>query len=72
MGHDRRHRAPVPAIVTAARETEAGLIAMTTHGRSGFSRLLSGSVPEAVLRQAQVPVLMVWLTERQVAAAAVA
>ena len=45
---------------------------MTTHGRSGFGRLLFGSVAEAVLRQAEIPVLMMRLTERQVSAAEVA
>jgi nucleotide-binding universal stress UspA family protein len=56
-------------VVAAAREPGADLIAMTTHGRSGFGRLLFGSVAEAVLRQAKVPVLMMRLTERQVSAA---
>ena len=69
---DVRHGEPVAEIVAAARETEAGLIAMTTHGRSGFGRLLFGSVAEAVLRQGEIPVLMMRLTERQMAAAAVA
>ena len=59
-------------LVAAARETGADLIAMTTHGRSGFGRLLFGSVAEAVLRQAEIPVLMMRLTERQVSAAEVA
>jgi nucleotide-binding universal stress UspA family protein len=63
-----RHGEPVAEIVTVARETGADLIAMTTHGRSGFSRLLFGSVAEAVLRQAEVPVLMMRLTEREVSA----
>ena len=49
---------PVTEIVTAAREVGAGFIAMSTHGRSAFSRLLLGSVAEAVLRQAHVPVLL--------------
>jgi nucleotide-binding universal stress UspA family protein len=62
---DVRHGEPVPEIVAAARETEAGLIAMTTHGRSGFGRLVFGSVAEAVLRQAEIPVLMMRLTEPQ-------
>jgi nucleotide-binding universal stress UspA family protein len=65
---DARHGQPVAEIVAAAREAGAGLIAMTTHGRSGFSRLMFGSVAEAVLRQADVPVLMMRLTERQVSA----
>jgi nucleotide-binding universal stress UspA family protein len=62
---DARQGEPVAEIVAAARETGAGLIAMTTHGRSGFGRLLFGSVAEAVLRQAEIPVLMMRLTERQ-------
>jgi nucleotide-binding universal stress UspA family protein len=52
---------PTPAvdgIVRRAREGGAGLIAMTTHGRSGVSRLLFGSVAERVLRAAPVPVLL--------------
>ena len=69
---DVRHGEPVAEIVAAARETEAGLISMTTHGRSGLGRLLFGSVAEAVLRQAEIPVLVMRLTERQLAAAAVA
>jgi nucleotide-binding universal stress UspA family protein len=65
---DARHGDPVTEIVAAARDTGADLIAMTTHGRSGVSRLVFGSVAEAVLRQAEIPVLMMRLTERQVAA----
>jgi len=60
---------PVTQLVAAAQEPGADLIAMTTHGRSGFGRLLFGSVAEAVLRQAKVPVLMMRLTERQVSTA---
>lgn len=48
----------VDAIVRRARESGAGLIAMTTHGRSGVGRLLLGSVAERVLRAAPVPVLL--------------
>jgi nucleotide-binding universal stress UspA family protein len=69
---DARYGEPVAEIVAAARATDADLIAMTTHGRSGFGRVLFGSVAEAVLRQGEIPVLMMRLTERQVAAAAVA
>jgi nucleotide-binding universal stress UspA family protein len=69
---DARYGEPVAEIVAAARETGADLIAMTTHGRSGFGRLVFGSVAEAVLRQAEMPVLMMRLTERQAAAGAVA
>jgi len=50
--------APAAEIVVAAAEEKADLIAMTTHGRSGFRRVLFGSVAESVLRSAQMPVLM--------------
>lgn len=62
---DARYGEPVPELMAAARESGADLIAMTTHGRSGFGRLLFGSIAEAVLRQAEIPVLMVRLTERR-------
>ncbi len=43
--------------------TEAGkdydMIVMTSHGRTGFSRLLLGSISEKVLRMSHVPVLVV-------------
>jgi nucleotide-binding universal stress UspA family protein len=45
-------------IVASARELKADVIAMTTHGRTGLKRLLFGSVAEAVLRTADVPVFM--------------
>jgi nucleotide-binding universal stress UspA family protein len=63
-----RRGSPVAEIVAETKESGADLIAMTTHGRSGLGRLLFGSVAEAVLRQAEVPVLMMRLTERQAAA----
>ncbi|AOJ26488.1 MULTISPECIES: universal stress protein [Burkholderia] len=46
-------------IVGLAREIEADLIVMGTHGRHGFQRLFLGSVAERVLRQATCPVLMI-------------
>jgi nucleotide-binding universal stress UspA family protein len=49
---------PVIEILAGAREMRADLIAMTTHGRTGFGRLLLGSVAEAVLRQSGVPVIL--------------
>lgn len=45
-------------IANAARESGADMVAMTTNGRSGFGKLLFGSVAERVLREADVPVLM--------------
>lgn len=46
------------AIVGYAQERAVDLIAMATHGRSGISRLLQGSVAESVLRHTQVPMLL--------------
>jgi nucleotide-binding universal stress UspA family protein len=59
---------PAVEIVEVARSERADLIAMTTHGRSGFRRAVFGSVAEAVLRTATVPVLMIRMTARAVAA----
>ncbi len=63
----RRGPTPYEEILAAARETAADLIAMSTHGRSGLGRLLFGSVAEAVLRHAEVPVFLMRSTEAQVA-----
>ena len=46
-------------ILAAADRIRADMIVMGTHGRSGLSRLVLGSVAEAVLRRATVPVLVV-------------
>lgn len=50
---------PAGAIVGLAEEENVDLIVMGTHGRTGFSRVLLGSVAEAVVRRASCPVLMV-------------
>lgn len=52
-------RDPAEAIVLAATIHDADLIVMSTHGRSGFSRAVLGSVAEQVLHMAPVPVLLV-------------
>jgi nucleotide-binding universal stress UspA family protein len=50
----------VPAVILSrARSEAADLIVIGTHGRSGFQRLVLGSVAEKVLRQACCPVLTV-------------
>ena len=49
----------VPEILKRAAELPADLIVMGTHGRSGFDRLLLGSVAERVLVKATCPVLTV-------------
>jgi nucleotide-binding universal stress UspA family protein len=47
------------AIVEYARDVHADVIVVGTHGRSGVSRLLMGSVAEHVVRSAPCPVLVV-------------
>ncbi len=51
--------ATAPNIIQLARDTEENMIAITTHGRSGFRRLMLGSVTEAVVRGAGDPVLVI-------------
>jgi nucleotide-binding universal stress UspA family protein len=46
-------------ILGAAADLKADLIVIGTHGRTGFRRLLLGSVAEEVLRGAPCPVLTV-------------
>jgi nucleotide-binding universal stress UspA family protein len=47
------------AIVEVATEEKADVIVKTTHGRSGFSRWLFGSVATKVLQEAPCPVFLV-------------
>ena len=47
------------AIIERTRANDIDLIAMTTHGRSGITRLLFGSVAEQVVRHTAVPVLLI-------------
>jgi nucleotide-binding universal stress UspA family protein len=47
------------AIIDSANAEEADLIVMSTHGRSGMTRWLFGSVTEKVMRQASCAVLVV-------------
>ena len=49
----------VGEIVKAADEIKVDLVAMSTHGRSGLSRLTFGSITDKVLRTGNVPVLVV-------------
>lgn len=57
---------PAVTIARLAEEEHADLIVMGTHGRTGLTRLLMGSVAEAVVRRAPCPVL----TYKQTASAA--
>lgn len=46
-------------ILTAAADTQAELVVVGTHGRTGLSHLFGGSVAEAVVRRAPCSVLVV-------------
>lgn len=50
---------PYNAILTVAKDGAFDLIVMGTHGRTGISHVLLGSVAEKVVRHAQCPVLTV-------------
>jgi len=50
---------PAETIVRIARERQADLIVMGTHGRTGLQHVLLGSVTEQVVRLAPCPVLTV-------------
>jgi nucleotide-binding universal stress UspA family protein len=50
---------PAEGILQTADEIGADLIVMGTHGRTGISRVLTGSVAESVLPKADCPVMVV-------------
>ncbi len=49
---------PAEKILQAAEDGKSSLIAMSTHGRTGFARWVRGSVAERVLREARCPLLL--------------
>ena len=51
--------APPERILSAVAENGIDLIVMSTHGWTGLSRLLYGSVAEAVVRGTHLPVLLI-------------
>ncbi len=57
-------------ILEQAVSTDASLIAMATHGRSGFRRLALGSVADKVLRGTSVPLLLLRPENRELALSA--
>ena len=58
VGH-LRFDSPAEQIAEVARDLEAHLVIVGTHGRRGFSRMLLGSVAEGVVRLSPCPVLVV-------------
>ena len=50
---------PSKAILQYAKENSVKLIAIATHGHGGLKRMFFGSVADKVLRQSNVPVLVI-------------
>jgi nucleotide-binding universal stress UspA family protein len=51
---------PVPdTILEVADETHADMIAMSTHGRTGVSRWLMGSVADKIVHHTHIPVMLI-------------
>lgn len=50
---------PAEGIMAAADDHDVDLIAIGSHGRTGLSRVLLGSVAERIARQASIPVVIV-------------
>ena len=53
------HGGPAEEILDYATQNKVDLIVMSTHGRSGVSRWVFGSVAERVLRHSATPVLVI-------------
>jgi len=49
---------PVKEILKYSKDNNIDLIIMSTHGRSGVSRIVFGSVANKIIRQAEVPILL--------------
>jgi nucleotide-binding universal stress UspA family protein len=52
------HEQPAVAILDEVKGKRADLVALATHGRSGWNRLVLGSVADKVIRGASIPVLI--------------
>ncbi|GGH17269.1 universal stress protein [Mucilaginibacter phyllosphaerae] len=61
--HFNEYGSTADGILNCSQEFNADLIVLGTHSRSGLDRLLMGSVAESVVRNSQVPVLVVPLVE---------
>ena len=58
VSHNVLRGAAVDMICQRAREIDADLIVMTSHGRTGLNRFWLGSVADAVIRRSGIPVLV--------------
>jgi nucleotide-binding universal stress UspA family protein len=60
-----RYGDPVEEILDHVTWDHIDLIAMATHGRTGLSRVVMGSVAEHVLRRTSVPMLMLRVAQAE-------
>jgi nucleotide-binding universal stress UspA family protein len=60
-----RTGSPAKEIIATATELDTYMVVIATHGCGGLSRLLLGSVAEAVIREAPCPVLIIRGTSRR-------
>jgi nucleotide-binding universal stress UspA family protein len=60
-----RYGDPVEEILDHVAWDHIDLIAMATHGRTGLTRLVMGSVAEHVLRRTSVPMLMMRVAQAE-------
>lgn len=64
--------APADEILAFAERVHVDLIVMGSHGRTGLSRLITGSVAEKVMRGSKCPVLILKSRAKQTSTTAVA
>ena len=57
--HFNEYGSTADGIISCSKEFKADLIVLGTHNRTGFDRLLMGSVAENVIRHSEIPVLVV-------------
>ena len=55
---------PASEILAVADDLDVSLIAMTSHGYTGFKKLMLGSVADTVLKTSRYPVLLVPIGDR--------
>lgn len=54
-----RDRTPADAIFEMAEQLDVGAVCMTTHGCSGLTHLMGGSVAQEVARKIRKPLILV-------------
>lgn len=50
---------PYEVILKVANEWDADIIVLGTHGRTGFSHLIMGSVAEKIIRHSEIPIFII-------------